>query len=167
VGEDKARFALAGIGQGDVFTSPLQMALIAAGIGHGGVIMKPHVVKEIQNSDGKTVRTIGAEPWKTCMSPETANALTGMMVDVVNQGTGVNAQINGVEVAGKTGTAQTGVAGENPHAWFIAFAPANAPKYAVAVIVEHGGNFGNEATGGQVAAPMAKKVLETLLATNP
>jgi peptidoglycan glycosyltransferase len=89
------------------------------------------------------------------------------MVDVVNQGTGVNAQINGVEVAGKTGTAQTGVAGENPHAWFIAFAPANAPKYAVAVIVEHGGNFGNEATGGQVAAPMAKKVLETLLATNP
>jgi peptidoglycan glycosyltransferase len=144
----------------------LQMALIAAGIGHGGVIMKPHVVKEIQNSDGKTVRTIG-EPWTTCMSPATANALTGMMVDVVNQGTGVNAQINGVEVAGKTGTAQTGVPGEAPHAWFIAFAPANAPKYAVAVIVEHGGNAQSEATGGQTAAPMAKKVLETLLATNP
>lgn len=165
--EDRARFALAGIGQGDVFTTPLQMALIAAGIGNHGVIMQPHVVKEIQNSDGKTVRTIGPQPWKTCMSPTTAQSLTGMMVDVVNQGTGTAAQIDGVEVAGKTGTAQTGVEGESPHAWFIAFAPANAPKYAVAVIVEHGGNFGSEATGGQVAAPIAKDVLQNLLATNP
>jgi penicillin-binding protein A len=90
-----------------------------------------------------------------------------MMVQVVNQGTGTAAQIDGVEVAGKTGTAQTGVEGENPHAWFIAFAPANAPKYAVAVIVEHGGNFGSEATGGEVAAPIARDVLENLLATNP
>jgi peptidoglycan glycosyltransferase len=166
VGADKARFALAGIGQGDVFTSPLEMALIAAGIGHGGVIMKPHVVKEIQNSDGKTVRTIGATPWTTCMAPATANALTSMMVDVVNQGTGTAAQIDGVQVAGKTGTAQT-TAGASPHAWFISFAPANAPKYAVAVIVEHGGNFGSEATGGHIAAPIAKTVLQNLLATNP
>jgi penicillin-binding protein A len=164
---ERARFALAGIGQGDVFTTPLQMALIAAGIGNGGVIMQPHVVKEIQNSDGKTVRTIDPQPWKTCMSPTTAQAVTGMMVQVVSQGTGSAAQIDGVEVAGKTGTAQTGVEGENPHAWFIAFAPANAPKYAVAVIVEHGGNFGSEATGGEVAAPIAKDVLENLLATNP
>jgi len=165
--EDRARFALAGIGQGDVFTSPLQMALIAAGIGNGGVIVQPHVVKEIQNSDGKTVRTIDAKPWTTCMSPTTAQSLTNMMIQVVNQGTGTAAQIDGVEVAGKTGTAQTGVEGENPHAWFIAFAPANAPKYAVAVIVEHGGNFGSEATGGAVAAPIAKSVLQNLLATNP
>ena len=96
-----------------------------------------------------------------------AAALTSMMLDVVNQGTGTLAQIDGVEVAGKTGTAQTGVAGEAPHAWFIAFAPANAPKYAVAVLVEHGGNYGNDATGGQVAAPMAKALLQNLLATNP
>jgi peptidoglycan glycosyltransferase len=89
-----------------------------------------------------------------------------MMVDVVNQGTGTAAQIDGVQVAGKTGTAQT-TAGENPHAWFISFAPANAPKYAVAVIVEHGGNFGSEATGGHIAAPIAKTVLQNLLATNP
>jgi peptidoglycan glycosyltransferase len=164
---ERARFALAGIGQGDVFTTPLQMALIAAGIGDGGVIMQPHVVKEIQNSDGKTVRTIDPEAWKTCMSPTTAQQLTSMMVDVVNEGTGEAAQINGVDVAGKTGTAQTGVEGENPHAWFIAFAPANAPKYAVSVIVEHGGDFGSEATGGEVAAPIAKQVLENLLATNP
>jgi peptidoglycan glycosyltransferase len=164
---EQARFALAGIGQGDVFTSPLQMALIAAGIGNGGAIMQPHVVKEVQNSDGKTVRTIDAEAWKTCMSPTTAQSLTSMMVDVVNEGTGTAAQIDGVEVAGKTGTAQTGVPGENPHAWFIAFAPANAPKYAVAVIIEHGGNFGSEATGGEVAAPIAKDVLQNLLATKP
>jgi len=167
VGDDRARFALAGIGQGDVFTSPLQMALIASGIANGGVIKQPHVVKQIQNSDGKVVRTIDPGDWKTCMSPTTAQTLTNMMVQVVNQGTGTAAQIDGVEVAGKTGTAQTGVEGEAPHAWFISFAPANAPRYAVAVIVEHGGSFGNEATGGAVAAPIAKQVLQNLLATNP
>ena len=167
VGADQPRFALAGIGQGDVFTSPLQMALIAAGIGNGGKIMEPHVVKEIQNTDGKVVRTTEPKEWTTCMSPTTANALTSMMLDVVNEGTGFNAQVDGVEVAGKTGTAQTGVEGEAPHAWFIAFAPANAPKYAVAVIIEHGGDFGNEATGGEVAAPIAKQVLQNLLSTNP
>ena len=92
-----ARFALAGIGQGDVFTSPLEMALIAAGIANGGVIMEPHVVQEIPNSDGKVVRTIDPEPWKTCMSPTTAQTLTNMMVQVVNQGTGTAAQIDGVD----------------------------------------------------------------------
>lgn len=165
-GEDRARFALAGIGQGDVFTSPLQMALVAEGIANHGVIKVPHVVKEIHNSDGATVRTIGAKDWMTCMQPTTAAALTSMMVDVVNQGTGTAAQIDGVTVAGKTGTAQT-TDGEAPHAWFIAFAPAEAPKYAVAVIVEHGGNLSNEATGGEVAAPIAKDILQNLLATNP
>jgi peptidoglycan glycosyltransferase len=167
VGDPKPRFALAGIGQGDVFTSPLQMALIAEGIANGGVIKEPHVVKEIQNSDGKVVRTVESKDWMTCMQPATAAALTSMMVDVVNEGTGTAAQIDGVTVAGKTGTAQTGVDGENPHAWFIAFAPAEAPRYAVAVIVEHGGNFGSEATGGHVAAPIAKQVLQNLLASTP
>jgi peptidoglycan glycosyltransferase len=167
VGDDNARFALAGIGQGDVFTSPLQMALIAEGIANGGVIRQPHVVKEVQNVDGQVVRTIDPADWTTCMSPTTAASLTSMMIDVVAQGTGTAAQIDGITVAGKTGTAQTGVEGENPHAWFIAFAPAEAPRYAVAVIVEHGGSFGSEATGGQVAAPKARAVLENLLATNP
>ncbi|MFI5053121.1 MAG: peptidoglycan D,D-transpeptidase FtsI family protein [Acidimicrobiia bacterium] len=164
VGADRPRFALAGIGQGDVFTSPLQMALIAAGIANGGVIMQPHVVQEITNADGATVRTIDSKPWTTCMTPQTAAALTGMMVDVVQRGTGTAAQIDGVTVAGKTGTAQT-ADGESPHAWFIAFAPAEAPRYAVAVIVEHGGDYGSEATGGAVAAPIAKHVLQALLAT--
>ena len=84
------------------------------------------------------------------------------MIQVVERGTGTAAQIPGVQVAGKTGTAQT-VVGQNPHAWFIAFAPANQPRYAIAVIVEHGGDAGSEATGGRVAAPIAKQVLETLL----
>jgi penicillin-binding protein A len=168
VGEEQARFALAGIGQGDVFTTPLQMALIAEGIANNGVIREPHVVSEIRNSDGQTVRTIEPKDWTTCMQPGTAAALTSMMVDVVNEGTATAASMaeDGIQVAGKTGTAQTGIEGENPHAWFIAFAPATAPRYAVAVIVEHGGDFGSEATGGQVAAPIAKQMLQNLLATN-
>jgi len=166
VGAAAPRFALAGIGQGDVFTSPLQMALIAAGIANGGVIMEPHVVKDITNRDGATVKTIDPKPWTTCMTPQTAAALTGMMVDVVQRGTGTAAQIDGVTVAGKTGTAQT-EPGKAPHAWFIAFAPAEAPKYAVAVLVENGGSYNESATGGQVAAPVARSVLQSLLATNP
>jgi peptidoglycan glycosyltransferase len=165
-GADRARFALAGIGQGDVFTTPLQMALIAEGIANNGVIREPHVVKEIRNSEGTTVRTIDPTDWTKCMEPTTAAALTNMMIQVVARGSGAEAQIDGVTVAGKTGTAQT-TAGESPHAWFIAFAPAETPRYAVAVIVEHGGDFGDEATGGAVAAPKAKAVLENLLATNP
>jgi peptidoglycan glycosyltransferase len=82
-----------------------------------------------------------------------------MMIAVVESGTGVNAQIEGVPVAGKTGTAQS-TPGAAPHAWFICFAPADDPQLAVAVFVANGGSFGAEATGGTVAAPMAKRVLE-------
>jgi peptidoglycan glycosyltransferase len=85
-----------------------------------------------------------------------------MMVSVVQSGTGVNARIPGVQVAGKTGTAQHGE-GQAPHAWFVAFAPAEAPQIAVAVIVLDGGSLGSDATGGQVAAPIAKAVLEAAL----
>ncbi len=167
VGDPLPRFALAGIGQGDVRTTPLEMALVAEGIANGGNIKEPHVVKEIQNNDGKVVQTIGSKDWTTCMQPATAAALTSMMQDVVNSGTGTGAQIDGVDVAGKTGTAETGVEGEAPHAWFIAFAPATAPRYAVSVIVEGGNTGGTDATGGAVAAPIAKAMLQNLLATNP
>jgi peptidoglycan glycosyltransferase len=168
VGDPRPRFALAGIGQGDVFTSPLQMALIAEGIADNGVIHEPHVVKEVQNRDGKTIRTTESKDWMTCMQPTTAAVLTNMMVDVVNNGTGTNASMadQGIQVAGKTGTAET-TDTEKPHAWFIAFAPANAPRYAVAVIVEHGGSAQSETTGGEVAAPIAKQMLQNLFATNP
>jgi peptidoglycan glycosyltransferase len=167
VGADKPRFALAGIGQGDVFTSPLQMALIAEGIANNGVIKEPHVVQEVRNRDGQVVRTTPTKDWMTCMQPTTAAALTNMMIEVVNQGTGFNASMadEGIQVAGKTGTAET-ADGEKPHAWFIAFAPANAPRYAVAVIVEHGGSSQSETTGGAIAAPIAKQMLQNLLAGN-
>lgn len=154
-------FAFAGIGQGDVATTPLQMALAAAGIGNGGVIMKPHVGAEIKNSKGKVIRRIANEPWRTATSATTAQAVNTMMTDVVEQGTGTAAKITGVRVAGKTGTAQAD--GGPPHAWFIAFAPADAPRYAVSVIVERGGSLGSEATGGRIAAPIAARVLKVAL----
>jgi peptidoglycan glycosyltransferase len=100
------------------------------------------------------------------MLPTTAATMKQFMLQVVQRGTGTAAQIPGIQVAGKTGTAET-APGQNPHAWFIAFAPADSPRYAIAVIVEHGGidGVGAETTGGRVAAPIAASVLRTLLGT--
>ncbi|MBC7550130.1 MAG: penicillin-binding protein 2, partial [Cellulomonas sp.] len=99
----------------------------------------------------------------TPISAATAAALRDMMLGVVENGTGSSAKFCGVQVAGKTGTAQTS-ADAAPHAWFTAFAPADAPRVAVAVVVENGGSVGNEATGGKVAAPIARAVIEAVLA---
>jgi penicillin-binding protein A len=162
VGSPVPRYALAGIGQGDVATSPLQMALVAAAIGNGGIVMQPHVGAEIRDSNGDLVRRIDSTEWRTASSATTAQAVTSMMTEVVQSGTGTAAQIAGVSVAGKTGTAQIDGFGA-PHAWFVAFAPAEAPTVAVAVIVEHGGSFGSDATGGRVAAPIAARVLRVAL----
>jgi peptidoglycan glycosyltransferase len=160
--DDKPSFARAGIGQDPVAVTPLQMALVAAGIGNGGVIMAPHVAREITDADGAPLRTIEPEPWLTCTNLGTATELTNMMIQVVENGTGTAARIADVTVAGKSGTAQTGIEGANPHAWFMAFAPAEDPQFAVAVIVEgEGGN--SEQTGGQVAAPLARAMLQGAL----
>jgi peptidoglycan glycosyltransferase len=96
------------------------------------------------------------------MGPTAAASLTDMMVGVVDAGTGGNAAIPGVAVAGKTGTAETG-AGRPPDVWFLSFAPADNPQVAVAVVVEDGGGLGNQATGGALAAPVAKAVMEAVL----
>ncbi|MEX2254602.1 MAG: penicillin-binding transpeptidase domain-containing protein [Acidimicrobiia bacterium] len=159
-GSDLPRYGLAGIGQGDVATTPLQMALIAAGIANGGVIMQPHVGAEIRDANDDLVRRIDSAEWHAGASAGTAQAVASMMVQVVQSpnGTGTGGRIPGVTVAGKTGTAQVDGAAA-PHAWFIAFAPAEAPKIAVAVIVENGGDIGSEATGGRLAAPIAAQVL--------
>jgi peptidoglycan glycosyltransferase len=153
------RRALSGIGQGDVAATPLQMALVAATIANGGEIPRPRLVREVLDPSGGTVAAPSPETLDRAMSPETASQLTEMMTAVVEEGTGVNAQIPGVTMAGKTGTAQS-AEGANPHAWFIAFAPADDPQIALAVLVVNGGSFGAEATGGTVAAPMAKAVVE-------
>ena len=152
--------AYAGIGQGDVRATPLQMALVAATVANGGEVPRPRLVQEVIDASGGISQSFDPESLGEAFSSGTADQLTQMMVAVVESGTGTAAQIEGISVAGKTGTAQTGVEGENPHTWFISFAPANDPKIAVAVIVENGGSFGSEATGGAVAAPIAKAIME-------
>jgi peptidoglycan glycosyltransferase len=152
-------WAYAAIGQADVSATPLQMALVAATVASEGNVPRPRLVREVLDPNGGIVQRFDPEYIRQAMSADVARVLKEMMVSVVANGTGTAAQIPGIEVAGKTGTAQT-VQGENPHTWFIAFAPADNPKLAVAVIVENGGSFGSEATGGAVAAPIARQVLE-------
>jgi penicillin-binding protein A len=151
--------AFAGIGQASVVGTPLQMALVAAGVANGGDVPRPRLVEEVTDPAGGVVERLSPETIGTAMSSDTAAEVGDMMVSVVEEGTGTAAQIPGVEVAGKTGTAQS-AEGAAPHAWFICFAPADDPKLAVAVLVENGGSAGSEATGGAVAAPIAKAILE-------
>ncbi|QAY64010.1 penicillin-binding protein 2 [Xylanimonas allomyrinae] len=156
------RVALSGIGQGDVTSTPLQMAMVSAAIANNGTLMQPHLVQTVRDPDLEVVEQTEPTKIRDAVSPATADALTQMMVDTVETGTGTSARIPGVQVAGKTGTAQT-APGVAPHAWFTAFAPADNPKIAVAVIVENGGNLSSEATGGRLAAPMARAVIEAAL----
>ena len=153
--------AKAAIGQQDVVATPLQMALVAATVANDGEVPRPRLVEQILDPTGDVVRTYNDETLGEAMSSDTVADLTDMMVSAVNDpnGTGGAAAFSDVDVAGKTGTAQT-VEGANPHTWFIAFAPADNPQIAVAVIVENGGSFGSEATGGAVAAPIARQVME-------
>ncbi len=159
---NKAFYGLAGIGQGFIAVTPLQMALVAAAVANNGVIMEPHVMSEVRDAQGGLVRRFEPKQWKQAMTPQVSATLTTLMNGVVANGTGTPAQIPGVPVAGKTGTAQVG-GQQAPNAWFIAFAPSDAPRFAVAVIVEHGGNQGSDATGGRVSAPIARQVLQKLL----
>jgi penicillin-binding protein A len=153
--------ATSAIGQQDVKANPMQMALVAAAIANGGVEMVPHVVKEIRDAEGRVVKTIEPQEFGRPISRKTASELTDMMISVVDAGTGTAAQIPGIQVAGKTGTAET--PGGNPHAWFVSFAPAQNPKIVVAVVVLNGGSLGSEATGGHVAAPIARTIIEAAL----
>ena len=162
-GLDAAQTAQSAIGQRDVQATPLQMAMVAAGIANGGVVMRPYLVATVRAADLSVVSQASPQQYSVAMTPANAAALRDMMLGVVQSGTGKAAQIPGVQVAGKTGTAQT-TQGAAPNAWFTAFAPADAPRVAVAVLVEHGGSMGNDATGGQVAAPIAKAVMEAVLA---
>jgi penicillin-binding protein A len=150
------------IGQQDVRTNPLHMALVAGSIGNGGVMMVPRLVTEIRDPQGRVFRTLGPETYGQPMSQANAATLTQMMTSVVESGTGTAAQLPGTAVAGKTGTAQT-VPGQPPHVWFVGFAPAEDPQIAVAVMVLDGGHLGTGATGGEIAAPIAQTVMQTAL----
>ncbi|MGW5160605.1 penicillin-binding transpeptidase domain-containing protein, partial [Nonomuraea wenchangensis] len=161
--EDKAALAMASIGQRSNRMTPLQMAMIAAGIANNGTVMKPYLVNKITDAKGDTIDEADPDELTDAVSEDTASKLRQMMVSVVQNGTANLAQVPGVQVAGKTGTAET-ADGQPPHAWFISFAPADDPKIALAVIVESGAaNVGAEATGGHTAAPIAKAVLEAVL----
>lgn len=160
---DKAQLAQSAIGQRDVRVTPMQVAMISAAVANDGVIMRPHLVRKVTSSDLEVIDEPGPEQLSQAISADTASALTRMMQAVVRSGTGTAAQISGVSVAGKTGTAQHGD-GEAPHAWFTGFAPADGKaRVAVAVVVEDGGSLGNEAVGGRVAAPIAKAVMQAVL----
>ncbi len=154
--------ALAAIGQYDVRITPLQAAMIASAVANHGTLMAPYMVDQILGPDTELVSRTKPEILRQAVTPEVASELTQMMIGVVNNGTGSAARISGIQVAGKTGTAQHGV-NAAPHAWFIAFAPAQNPTVAVAVLVENGGALGNEATGGKVAAPIAAQVMKAVL----
>ena len=155
--EDIGRIA---IGQGGLQVTPLQMAMVAAAVANGGKLMKPHFTTKVVNQDGQTVETIKPTVYNQVMKPSTAAEVTQMMKRVVEEGTGTPAQLGGISVAGKTGTASVGVAGSNlTQPWFIGFAPVPNPKVAVAVTIERSdGGF-----GGTVAAPIARDVIQTLL----
>jgi peptidoglycan glycosyltransferase len=147
-------------GQERMLVTPLQMALVAAGVANGGTIMAPHLVKEVRSPSGGLVMKTHPSVWKkNAMKPQTAADLNTMMQAVVEGGTGTSAQIPGVKVAGKTGTAETCSNCKIYDAWFIFFAPADHPTVAGAVVVEHSAN----GFGGAVAAPIAKDLMQALL----
>lgn len=157
--ESPAFAALSAIGQHSVAATPLQMALVAAAISNEGKVPVPKLVRQIEDARGGVVRQASSETWKEAVSSQTANTLKDMMVSVVEGGTGRAAALPGTRIAGKTGTAQAGASGQNTLAWFVAFAPAESPRIAIAVMVEGAGDARDE-TGGRLAAPMAKQVLQ-------
>lgn len=165
--ENTPALAQSAIGQNDVSATPLQMALIAAGIANDGTIMRPHVMKDVRDRRGTVVDTSAAEPWTTAIGTSSALVLRAAMINVVREGTATRLAIDGFDVGGKTGTAQLGTDPPRSHAWIIGFAgpPGQPAQVAVAVIVE-GQEGASEQTGGRVAAPIARAVMQSALAAS-
>jgi penicillin-binding protein A len=161
-GLDDAQTALSSIGQFDVRATPLQMAMVAAGIANDGVVMKPYLVDKMTSPNLDVLEAREGDQLSRAVDPSTAQVLTEVMVTTVSEGTGTPAQIPGIEVAGKTGTAQ-GSEDRPPYAWFVGFAPANDPEVAVAVLVETSDTARDEIAGGALGGPIAKAVMEAVL----
>jgi penicillin-binding protein A len=161
---DPPSTAQSAIGQRDVRATPLQIAMVSAAVANRGVLMNPYLVDELRGPDLVSVLDVTSpEELSRAVSTETAQQLTAMMVDVVENGTGRSAQISGVRVAGKTGTAQS-APDRPPYAWFTAFAPADNPQVAVAVVIEEAPDIArDEIAGGRLAAPVAVAVMEAVL----
>jgi len=154
--------ALASFGQFDVRATPLQMAMVSAAIANGGIVMTPNMVDSIISSDGSQLEQFAPVEFGRAMSAETAASIAAIMVDGVSNGAASNAKIEGVTVAGKTGTAENGE-GEPYTLWFTGFAPAEAPRFAITVLVEDGAGMGQRGYGNLIAAPIARNVLEAVL----
>lgn len=156
---EKGNIAQSAIGQSSVLVTPMEMALVAGTIANNGVMMEPHLVDDILSNKGAVVNSIAPKSLGQIISPDIAKNMQDFMRQVVVDGTGVNASVSGVEVCGKTGTADHNDEGQAapPHSWFIGFAPYKDPQVAVAVIVEDGGQ------GGVAAAGIASNVIQTVL----
>jgi penicillin-binding protein A len=151
------------IGQYEVRATPLQMAMVAAGIANQGVVMKPYIVDSIQSPELETLRQTEPDELDQAVSAETADQVTQLMIDTVNNGTASPGAIPGVQVAGKTGTAQSGVPSVPPYAWFVSFAPAQDPEVAVAVVIQKANIARGEIAGGTYGGPIAKAVMEAVI----
>jgi penicillin-binding protein A len=164
---DRAQLALSSIGQYNTRATPLQMAMVAAAVADGGQGHTPYLVERTTRKGGATVATAGSRPSRQVMLPSTARRLRELMEDVVREGTGTNAAIPGAVVGGKTGTAQHGIGNAGiPYAWFVSWAQGERdmePKVAVAVVVEDGSARRGDITGGGMAAPIARAVMEAVL----
>jgi peptidoglycan glycosyltransferase len=158
----EAELMLSSFGQASVRVTPLQMAMVSSAVANGGTLMQPTLVDQIIDSDLTIVKDFESSVFSNPISAETAATMNGMMVQDVANGAASNARIEGVEVAGKTGTAENG--GDAPYTlWFTGFAPANDPEVAIAVVVEDGGGLGQSGFGNGVAAPIAQQVLKAVL----
>jgi penicillin-binding protein A len=160
---DDAQLGQTGFGQFDVSATPLQMAMVAAGLGNGGTVMKPYLVDEQQSADLDVLHKTDPEELSQAVSAETAGEVTELMVSTVANGTASPAAIPGIDVAGKTGTAQTGQSDRSPYAWFISYAPAENPVVAVAVMIQNADIPRSEVAGGLLGGPIAKAVMEAVI----
>jgi peptidoglycan glycosyltransferase len=161
--DDPAALGMTSIGQKDVALTPLQNAMIAATIANDGVTMQPYLVQDLKGPDLANIATTSPHELRRAVSTQVADTITGLMIDA-EQVTSQKGAISGVQIASKTGTAEHGTDPRNtpPHAWYIAFAPAKAPKVAVAVLVENGGDR-LSATGGALAAPIGRATIAAAL----